>query len=132
MLGTDEIPPPLRRPWQMWSTSSDPYQNGLIQFEFTEEGLAVGWFPDAKQLIPWHELAWGAGTKSPDLNGEVEWVREQAQAEGYRLAKKQFIEDMRGKVTKIGLMLIETDNPFLAKYAEKLKELIVETEASLV
>jgi hypothetical protein len=44
----------------MWSQSSDPHEQGLVQFEFTEEGLGVGWCPDGyldKDVIPWHELA---------------------------------------------------------------------------
>lgn len=95
MLGTDEIPPPLRVPFQMWSRSSDPHQQGLVQFEFTEEGLAARWFGDSdvptatmssmsiplhgpKTIIEWHELAWLAGGLPRDVEAEIEWLKEKA------------------------------------------------------
>lgn len=97
MLGTDEIPPPMRVPYQMWSRSSDPHQAGLVQFEFTEEGLAVRWFGDSdvptttlgsaiplfypKNIIEWHELAWLAGNQPRDVEAEIEWIKEKAQHE---------------------------------------------------
>ena len=134
LLGTDEIPPPLRTPWQMWSKSSDPHQQGLIQFEFTEEGLTVAWFPDGlqeKNVIPWDELAWASGQNSPDLRRELEFIKEKAQDEGLRWAKEQFVKDMRVKITEIGLIVQQTENPFLTKYAEQLTRIIKETEATL-
>lgn len=124
-LGVDEVPPPLRVPWQMWSKSSNPHQQGLIQFEFTEEGLAVGWWPvidNGKEIIPWDELAWMAGQQSPDLKKELEWIKEQAQTEGYKLAGKAMIE----RVDKI--IADEPDNPFLLKYKAKLQQAIDEVK----
>lgn len=128
LLGTEDRPPPLRVPWQMWSKSSDPHQQGLIAFEFTEEGLAVAWFPEGfieKDVIPWHELAWMAGQQSPDLKKELEWIKETAQAEGYKMAKKIALEKVEAIIAE------EPDNPFLKKYAAKLKLAIEEVQATL-
>jgi hypothetical protein len=126
LLGTEDRPPPMRVPWQMWSRSSDPHQQGLIHFEFTEEGLAVGWFPEGiigdQSVIPWHELAWMAGEKTPDLKKEIEWIKEQAQAEGYQLARGMVLH----KVSEV--IAEEPSNPFLTKYAVKLKKAIDEVK----
>lgn len=135
LLGTDDNPPPLRVPWQMWSKSSDPHQAGLIAFEFTEEGLAVGWFPKGftdKNIIPWHELAWMAGQQHPDLKTECEFIKEQAEAEGLSLGRKRAFEIVRLEAMKISNIADETNNPFLAKYSEALKVAISQIEKALV
>lgn len=104
MLGTNDIPPPIRVPWQIWSKSSDPHEQGLIQFEFTEEGLGVGWYPDGyldKNVIPWHELAWMAGSEHPDLATERQWIKEESQAEGYRLGLERAVTELTRKIHEL-------------------------------
>ena len=127
LLGTNDIPPPMRVPWQMWSKSSDPHQQGLIQFEFTEEGLAVGWWPEgvlSKRVIPWDELAWMAGSTPVNLALEVEHIKEQSQAEGYQLARHQVLHKISEVIAE------EPSNPFLVKYAVKLKKAIDEVKGT--
>ena len=134
MLGTDDNPPPLRVPWQMWSRSSDPHQQGLIAFEFTEEGLAVGWYPDGfleKDVISWDELAWMSGNQSLDLKREVEFIKEQAETEGLKLGRQKAVEEISGKVAQFESIANETSNPFLLKYAESLKTAITEIKELL-
>lgn len=102
MLGTDEIPPPMRVPFQMWSKSSDPHQGGLIQFEFTDEGLAVKWFGDfdasggvvrdGKSIIEWHELTWVAGQKPLSLTEEIVWIKEQAAHDAYVRVVREWLD----------------------------------------
>ena len=121
LLGTNDNPPPLRVPWQMWSKSSDPYQQGLVAFEFTEEGLAVGWFPEgflSKDVIPWHELAWMAGNDHPDLKDEVQRIKENAELEGFKHARDRVLDVVQSVIAE------EPDNPFLKKYVDKLKKAI--------
>lgn len=121
MLGTNDIPPPLRVPWQMWSQSSDPHQQGLVQFEFTEEGIGVNWFPDrvtTKDVIPWYELAWTAGSDHPDLVTECEFLKEKAEQEGYRLGLEKAVEMLTERVLKIKGE--GSENPFLKKYGADL------------
>jgi MarR-like DNA-binding transcriptional regulator SgrR of sgrS sRNA len=129
LLGTNDIPPPMRVPWQMWSKSSDPHQQGLIQFEFTEEGLSVGWCPHGfieKDVIPWAELAWMAGSQHPDLKSEAEWIKEQAQSEGYKLAREMVMKELQTKVNAIVDEADRTGNPFLLKHAQAWKEIMKE------
>lgn len=121
MLGTNDIPPPIRVPWQMWSKSSSPYEQGLVQFEFTDEGLAVGWCPDGyldKDVIPWHELAWMAGKEHPDLKREREYLKEESQTEGYRLGLERAVEKLTEKIGEIDSS--GDENPFLKKFAADL------------
>lgn len=84
LLGTDDIPPPMDVPWQMWSNSSNPYEQGLVQFEFTPKGLQVRWLDIDEQayVIEWHELAIIAGLP-PKLTEEVQHIKEKAENEGY-------------------------------------------------
>lgn len=129
MLGTSDIPPPLRVPWQMWSNSDDPHEQGLVQFEFTEEGLGIGWYPDAyfsKEVIPWHELAWEAGKEHPDLKREREWLKEQSQTEGYRLGMERAVGELTRKIWSIEAS--SPENPFLKKYAADLTRVIDEVK----
>src|SRR5277367_2081583 len=104
LLGTNDRPPPLRVPWQMWSQSSDPHQQGLIHFEFTEEGLAVGWFPEGiigeQNVIPWHELAWMSGSEHPDLKTECEFIKEQAEAEGYKHGMQNALNELQKRIAE--------------------------------
>jgi hypothetical protein len=134
LLGKNDTPPPMRVPWQMWSQSSNPHQQGLIAFEFTEEGLAVGWYPEGfleKSIIPWDELAWMSGQVNPDLKIEAQYLKEQAETDGYKLGKQRAVEEIRLKIMKLRTMSDETGNPFLVKYAEALKAVMDEVEATL-
>jgi hypothetical protein len=100
MLGTDDIPPPMDVPWQMWSQSSNPYEQGLIQFEFTPKGLAVSWWGEcpseqvsggirqAPYVIEWHELA-NIASLPPKLEEDIQWIKEKAEIEGYKLGMKK-------------------------------------------
>jgi hypothetical protein len=124
LLGTNDTPPPLRVPWQMWSKSSDPHEQGLVQFEFTEEGLGVGWCPDGyfdKDVIPWHELAWMAGKEHPYLKREREYLKEQSQTEGYRLGYERAMEEIMPIIWGAATEAQNTENPFLKKYVEDLE-----------
>lgn len=111
MLGTDDIPPPMDVPWQMWSNSSNPYEQGLVQFEFTPKGLAVNWFggcPEEKvkgglryapYVIEWHELA-NIAELPPRLDEDLQFLKEKAENEGYRegmeRSQREFDERTKG------------------------------------
>ena len=84
MLGTNDIPPPMDVPWQMWSQSSSPYEQGLIQFEFTPKGLAVRWFgvDEKRYVIEWHELGIIANLP-PKLEEDLQHLKEKSEHEGY-------------------------------------------------
>lgn len=121
----------------MWSKSSDPHQNGLIQFEFTEEGLAVKWFGnfdtegmtvrDGKGIIEWHELAWVAGQQPLSLKEEIEWIKEQAEAEGAKAGIEialGVLRDWHDKVTR------EPISPFVRPLVERCCALLEKHQAT--
>lgn len=116
LLGTDDIPPPMRVPWQMWSKSSDPHQGGLVQFEFTPEGIAVGWYPEGytdKHVIPWHELAFLSGSRPRDLQEEIQHIRELAESEDFAVGNMRAVREWRDKTMM---------KPFLSSHGEAVKE----------
>jgi hypothetical protein len=137
LLGTNEIPPPMDIPWQMWSRSSDPHQQGLIVFEFTPDGLGVCWWEEqslvngrlSKAVIPWHEMAWMAGQQSPDLKSELDWIKERAQIDGYRIAREMVMQKVHSEICKLRSIAEETHNPFVAKYADGLNGVMDEVES---
>lgn len=120
LLGTDEIPPPLDVPWQMWSQSSNPHEGGLIRFEFTREGLIVGYVNEEKGFIAWHELAWMTGNQPRDLQEEIQYIREFAQAEAFAIGMARALKEWRDKVL---------GKPFLASYGDEVKEAIAAIDA---
>jgi hypothetical protein len=101
MLGTDDIPPPMDVPWQMWSKSSNPYEQGLVQFEFTPEGLAVQWWGphETRYVITWNELGIMAELP-PKLAEDVQWIKEQAEMDGFKAglerAEREFDQRTKG------------------------------------
>ena len=100
MVGTNDNPPPLDVPWQMWSNSSSPYEQGLVQFEFTPKGIAVKWCgPDEPKLVvEWHELACMAAWP-PKLREELDSLRERAAAEGYMWGLTKALERFGDRYT---------------------------------
>lgn len=117
LLGIEDIPPPMDVPFQMWSKSSDPHQQGLIQFEFSPEGISAGWFYEGKDVIPWHELAWFAGELHPDIKREIEFLKEKAEVEGFAVGMARALKVWQDKII---------DKPFLASYGESVKEALAE------
>jgi len=84
LLGTDEIPPPIDVPYQMWSKSSNPYEQGMLQFEFVPQGVKVGWWFEPKQTIEWHELALFIGCLPRDFQDDMQCIREQTYTDALR------------------------------------------------
>lgn len=120
LLGTGDIPPPLDVPWQMWSQSSNPYEQGLVCFEFTREGLVVGWWQEEKVLIAWHELAWMTGQQPRGLQEEVQYIKEFAEAEAYAVGLARALKEWQERVA---------GKPFLASYVAEVKETIAAIDA---
>lgn len=100
LLGSDDIHPPLDVPWQMWSTSSNPYEQGLVQFEFTPEGLRIGWMYTEKLVIRWHEMAFIAA-HPPRLNEEIQHIREGAERAGYLYGLAKALKQFESKMPLI-------------------------------
>ena len=110
----------------MWSQSSSPHEQGLIQFEFASEGLMIAWHPDTKQLIPWNELAWMSGQPNPNLKTEADFLKEQAQSEGYELGMARALTEARS----ISILTATAGNPFVKKYVDELEAAIRSIEGN--
>jgi len=72
-----------------------------------------------------------SGQVNPDLKIEAQYLKEQAETDGYKLGKQRAVEEIRLKIMKLRTMSDETGNPFLVKYAEALKAVMDEVEATL-
>jgi|ERR1700761_97698 len=66
------------------STSSSPYESGLIEIEIQESRLKIR-FSGCTQWeeIAWHEVLACAGGQSRKLSDELDFLREKALNEGY-------------------------------------------------
>lgn len=115
LVGTDDIPPPMDVGWQMWSESSNPYEQGLVQFEFTPKGLAVQWFglEEHRYVIEWHELAI-ISNSPPKFHEEMTYLREKAEMDGFKegleRAQKEFDERTMGPRIVFGEKLKSREN----------------------